>query len=53
MKCTIAVEGTAIATGKKITKTGSKIVLKPKPVKRVNPPAKKESSASIKYSVIT
>ena len=43
-------EGTAIATGKKIIKTGIKIVLNPKPVKRVKPPAKNESNARIKYS---
>ena len=43
-------EGTTIATGKKTTKTGSNIVLSPKPVKSVKPPAKNESSARIKYS---
>jgi hypothetical protein len=45
------VEGTAIVAGRKIMKTGSKMVLNPKPVKRVSPPATNESKARIMYSV--
>jgi len=39
-KCTIAVKATAISTGKKIAKTGRRIVPNPNPEKKVSPDAR-------------
>ena len=39
-KCTIAVNATAISTGKKIAKTGRRIVPNPNPEKKVSPDAR-------------